>query len=89
MFIRDLWILDPAVMLYQEHNKRFQLRWRGLFQIASNGGAHGLSFKLQQLNGRRIRGAIHDEHLKRFVSRTGYLKKADSTPPLPYFQALY
>ena len=65
------------VMLYQEHSGKLQPRWRGPFRISGYAGTHGLSFSLQQLNGRPIRGSFHGDHLKRFVPRSGYLSSPD------------
>ena len=75
------------VMLYQEHSGKLQPRWRGPFQISAYGGSHGLSFCLKQLNGRKIRGKFHGDHLKTFLPRTGYLAEANP-PPLPQTQTI-
>lgn len=34
---------------------------------------HGLSWEVSQLNGRKIRGAFHGDHLEPLHERTGYL----------------
>ena len=73
--------IGDLVMLYQKDAGKLQPRWRGLFRINGYGGSHGVSFTLQQLNGRGIKGAFHGDHLKRFRPRTGYL--IDSTPHHP------
>jgi hypothetical protein len=36
------------------------------------------SFILIQLNGRKIRGTFHEDHLKTFVPRTGYVAAPDA-----------
>lgn len=81
--------LEDLVMLYQENSGKLKPRWRGPFRISGYGGAHATSFTLQQLNGRRIRGAFHGDHLKKFVPRTGYLLDSTSAPPsLPQQQTI-
>ena len=69
--------IKDLVMLHQERSGKLQPRWRGPFQISEYAGSHGLSSKLQQLNGRPIRGSFHGDHLKRFVPRSGYLASHD------------
>ncbi len=75
------------VMLWQKDVGKLQARWRGPFKISGHGGTHGRSFTLEQLNGRRIKGTFHGDHLKTFVPRTGYL--ADPNPdPVPQKQSI-
>ena len=74
--------VGSLVMLYQEKAGKLAPRWRGPFRISGFGGAHGRSFTLLQLNGRRIRGVFHGDHLKSFVPRSGYLSDLDASPVL-------
>jgi len=75
------------VMLWQKDVGKLQARWRGPFKISGHRGTHGRSFTLEQLNGRRIKGTFHGDHLKTFVPRTGYL--ADPNPdPVPQKQSI-
>jgi hypothetical protein len=64
---------NDLVMLYQKKTGKLEPRWRGPFRISGYGGSHGISFTLVQLNGRKIRGSFHGDHLKTFTPRTGYL----------------
>lgn len=68
-------------MLYQKDTRKLEPRWRGPFQINGYEGSHGSFFTLVQLNGRGIRGALHGDHLRRLISRTGYLIEPS---PIPY-----
>ncbi|KAM0800623.1 hypothetical protein BDR22DRAFT_889337 [Usnea florida] len=79
--------LGDLVMLYQKDTGKLEPRWRGPFRITNYGGSHNLSFKLQQLNGRWIRGTFHGDHLKTFIPRTGYLTDPSDTP-LPVQQTI-
>lgn len=36
-------------------------------------GAHGVSFSIRELSGRKISGTFHGDDLKHYISRTGYL----------------
>ena len=65
--------LGDLVMLHQKSTGKLEPRWRGPFRIHEYGGAHGLSFVLRQLNGRKIKHTYHGDHLKKFTPRTGYL----------------
>lgn len=65
--------LGTMVMIYQKRTAKMEARWRGPFRITGYGGVHGLSWEVSQLNGRKIRGAFHGDHLKPFIERTGYL----------------
>jgi len=79
--IRDL------VMVYQKNTGKLEPRWRGPFKVVGYGGTHGVSFVLQQLNGRKIRGTFHGDYLKTYVPRTGYLADL-ATSPLPQMQTI-
>ena len=72
------------VMLYQKETGKLEARWRGPFVITGYGGTHGVSFIISQLNGRRIKGTFHGDHLKVFQPRFGYL----STPHEPVFSSV-
>ena len=73
--------IDDLVMLFQKDTGILEARWRGPFRVSAYGGTHGVSFILQQLNGKAILGTYHGDHLKAFKPRTGYF--TDSTPDLP------
>ena len=75
--------IGSMVMLWQKNTGKLQARWRGPFKITGYGGSHGLSFKLAQLNNRRIRGTFHGDHLKAFTPRSGYLANLSDLPLLP------
>ena len=79
--------VGDLAMLYQKVTKKLQPRWRGPFRISGYGGTHGRSFTLQQLNGRKVRGKFHGDHLKKFVPRSGYLA-TPTDPQLPQRQTI-
>ena len=70
---RTIHHIGDLVMLYQKDVGKLQPRWRGPFRVSGYGGTHGISFTIQQLNGRGIRGVFHGDHLKTFKPRTDYL----------------
>ena len=74
--------IGNLVMVYQKGVAKLQPRWRGPFRIKGYGGSHGVSFTLQQLNGRGIRGTFHGDHLKEYRPRTGYLATVDQQSSL-------
>ena len=74
-------------MIYQDKSRKLKARWRGPFRILGYGDTHERSFRLQQLNERKVRGTYHGDYLKRFVPRTGYLADSD-TPTLPPQQTI-
>ena len=67
--------LEPGdlAMLYQKNVGKLQPRWRGPFLIEAFGGDHGVSYTIRQIGGRRIKGAFHSDHLRKFTPRTGHL----------------
>ena len=73
-------------MLYQKDMGKLQARWRGPFRIDGFGGSHGVSYKLRQFNGRKIKGIFHGNHLKPFTPRRGFL--ADTHPTFPSEQTI-
>lgn len=70
--------LDTMVMIYQKRTAKMEARWRGPFRITGYGGVHGLSGEVSQLNGRKIRGTFHGDHLKPFTERTCYLATGET-----------
>lgn len=75
------------VMLFQKTSGKLQPRWRGPFYVEGFGGSHGTSYTIRQINGRKIKGTFHGNHLKEFVVRTGRLANP-SDIPLPSFQTI-
>lgn len=77
------------VFLHQERSNKLEPRWRGPFKI-SGVGVHGVSYTIQQVNGRKIKGTFHGDHLKAFKRRTGHLSDTDAfpTPVLPVQQTI-
>ena len=71
--------IGSFVMLYQKNIDKLQPRWRGSFVVHEYGSDRQLSYRLHQLNGRRIRGKFHGDHLKHLVSRSGYLASPEDT----------
>ena len=68
---------NSLVMLYQKTFDKLQSRWRGSFQIIGYENTHEFSFTLRQpATGRDIRGTFHENYLKTFTSRTGYLSNS-------------
>lgn len=80
--------LGDMVMLFQKDVGKLQPRWRGPFRIKGYGGSHGISFTLQQLNGRGIKGTFHGDHLKTFQPRTDYLTSTGTGTPLQEQQTI-
>ena len=74
--------VGDLVMLHQKNTNKLEPRWRGPFRISGYGGSHGVSFRIQQLNGRMIRGTFHGDHIKTFVPRAGYLSDRSEQYPL-------
>ncbi len=68
---------------------------RGIREVSLNIGDLVMLFQkdtgklelLVQLNGRKIRGSFHGDHLKKFVPRTGHLT-GSSTPTFPTTQTI-
>lgn len=79
--------LGSFVMLYQKKTGKLEPRWRGPFVVYAYGSDRQLSYQLRQLNGRRIRGKFHGDHLRQFVPRCGYLANP-SDPVLPQQQTI-
>ena len=73
-------------MLFQKDTGKLEPRWRGPFKVAEY-GSHGVFYLLVQLNGRKIRGSFHGDHLKKFVPRTGHLT-GPSTSIFPTNQSI-
>ena len=65
--------IGSLVILYQKNTNKLQPRWRGLFVIHDYGSDRQLSYRLRQLNGRLIKGKFHDNYLRSFLPRSGYL----------------
>lgn len=65
--------IGTLAMIYQKKTNKLEPRWRGPYRITGYGGSHQHSFTLAQLNGRKIKGNFHGDHLKVFVPREGYL----------------
>ena len=82
--------IGDLVMLWQNPDQVPKLgnRWRGPFQISGYGGTHGRTFTLKQLNGSKIRGTFHGDHLKTFVPRLGYLADPATDATLPLQQTI-
>ena len=79
--------IGRLVMLYQKDQPKLHPRWRGPFRVIGYGGSHYTSFRIQQLNGRGIRGTFHGDHLKQFIPRTGHLSM-NSLPTYPQHQTI-
>ena len=73
--------INSLIILYQKNVGKLQPRWRDPFHISGYKGAHGSSYTLIQLSGKRIRDTFHNDHLKQFQLRTRYLANP-SDPPL-------
>ena len=80
--------IGDLIMLHQKNTKKLEPRWRGPFRISGYGGSHGVSFRLQQLNGRMIRGTFHGDHLKAFIPRKSYLSSNPSEQLYPQQQTI-
>jgi hypothetical protein len=65
------------IMLYQDNTGKLEPRWRGPFKIDGFGGTHGISYKIVQLNGRKIRGTFHLDDLKLLPERPLHLRFGD------------
>lgn len=68
--------LGAWVFLFQKDTGKLSPRWRGPFLIAGF-GRHGVSYKLEQINGLKIRGLFHGDHLREYRPREGYLALED------------
>ncbi len=73
--------LGTMVMIYQKRTTKMEARWRGPFWITGYGGVHGLNWEVSQLNGRKIQGTFHGDHLMPFYERTGYLATEETFQP--------
>lgn len=70
--------IDSLVMVYQKKVGKLEARWRDVFRVTGSGDVHGRTWVISQLNGRRIRGTYHGDHLKPFYVREGYLSTGKS-----------
>ena len=69
-------------MLFQKGTGKLEARWRGPFRVMGFGGEHEVSYVIQHLSGKKIRGPFHGNDLKPFVPREGYLRSpADLLQP--------
>ena len=59
------------------HLGKLTERWRGPFLINSFGGDHGTSYTLKTLDGKSAPNIHHDDHLRIFCLREGYLRPTD------------
>ena len=84
----DTFSSGDLVVVYQERAGKLEPRWRGPFAIGGFGGEHGVTYQLRQLNGRRIRGTFHGNHLKQFIPRSGYLADPTIDPAIPSYQTI-
>lgn len=82
-----LFTTGTLVMLYQKDTGKLQPRWRGPFQIHGFSSDRKITYTLVQLNGKKIRGTFHGDHLKQFVPREGHLASSQEYRP-PGNQAL-
>lgn len=71
--------IESFVMLYQKNINKLQPRWRDPFVVHEHRLDRQLLYRLHQLNGRRIRGKFHNDHLKQFVPRFEYLASPEDT----------
>lgn len=71
------------IVLYQKKSGKLEPRWRCPFVVLEP-EEPGISYRLHQLNGRRIKGTFHGNHLKLFRPRRGYLADPSATPLLTY-----
>ena len=68
-------ILGEFVMLAQKHpSHKLGARNRGPFKILGTDGPNRASYRIEQLNGRRIKGTFHGDDLHRFVPRPDHLR---------------
>lgn len=74
------------VMLHQEKRGKLDPSWRGPFVIAGY-GLHGVSYTIKQINGRKIAGTFHGDHLILFMPRGGHLA-SDRDPQFPTKQTI-
>ena len=80
--------IESLIMLYQKKHTKLTPRWRDSFRIYEYEGTHQLSFVLNQLNDRKIRGTFHENHLKEFKSRTKYLSDSTHEENLLLYQTI-
>ena len=67
---RELFTGD-LVLLHQKESTKLGARWRGPF-VVDKPGDHA-SFRIRQINGRRIKRTFHGDDLQVFRPRTGHL----------------
>ena len=71
-----------AVMLYHKERKgKLEPHWRGPFVVTGHANEFGVTYKLRQVNGKKIRGQFHGDDLRKFRLREGYL--------IPPFEAAF
>ena len=68
-------VFEPGdlAMIYQKNTKKLEPRWRGPFSVEGFASIRGVSYTLRQLNGRKIKGSFHGNHLKSFIPREAHL----------------
>lgn len=79
---------EDLMILYQEKSEKLKPRWRGPFIIQGFGREHEISYHIKQLNGRKIRGTFHGNHLKVFIPKTSYLADPSMDLPLMPYQPI-
>ena len=63
---------ENMIVLYQKKSEKLKSRWKIFFMILKS-EERGVSYRLHQLNEKKIKKTFHDNHLKLFRSRKGYL----------------
>ncbi len=61
--------------------------WQGPFWVTGLAGDHGKSYTLAQISGKKIKGLLHGDHVRKFCLREGYLIPA-SESRIPEYQNL-
>ncbi|KAI0999999.1 hypothetical protein K3495_g8198, partial [Podosphaera aphanis] len=75
------------VMLYDRRNakKKLAAAYRGPFVIEGKAGTYGTSYKLRQVNGKKIPRSFYGDHLKPFTLRNEHLITGEEED-LPEYQ---
>lgn len=70
--------IGSLVMVYQKRVGKLEAWWREPFRVSGSGGVRERTWVISQLNGRKIMGTYHGDHLKPFYVREGYLSTGES-----------
>ena len=73
--LQYIFAFENMIVLYQKKTEKLKFKWKNSFMILKF-DAYEISYRLQQLNEKKIKKTFHENHLKFFRSKKKYF--ADS-----------